>query len=270
MRILSPLVFLGAMLLAYQSASAIDIVSSFTSSLGGWTGEGVTHRAANGNPGGFARFDDAPDTGASVIEAPAQFLGDWSSYEDVGALSYDHRIIAATIPQAFVDYQINIYGPDDSATWFYPPASSVTPWLRRVAPLKESEWQVFGDWNQLLSDVTKLEIRIEHVANTGGTNIEGIDNVKLFVVPSASADFDDDDDVDGDDFLIWQRNAGTGTFFSQGEANNSGTVDEADLAIWEAQYGAGAPLVVALPEPSCGAMLLSLAALVAACRGWRI
>jgi Dockerin type I domain len=52
-------------------------------------------------------------------------------------------------------------------------------------------------------------------------------------------DFDWDTDVDGTDFLIWQRNfpnnSGSATPF-QGDANGDGIVDPNDLAIWEANY----------------------------------
>jgi hypothetical protein len=269
MRTLSVLTFLAISTCACASAHAVDIISTFASSLEGWSGDNVSWFSNSGNPGGFARFDDAPMPPGSFIDAPFKFLGNWSSYKNVGALSYDHRIFAAGSPTGFADYQINIFGPDDSAFMFFPPADGVTPWVRHVAPIKESAWVVVGDWDRLLSNVTKMEIRIEHVENTTGFDIEGIDNVKLFVVPPASADFDGDNDVDGDDFLIWQRNFGTGTFFNQGDANNSGTVDDADLAIWEAQYAGGGPPIIALPEPSFGAMLLSLAALLAA-RGRRL
>lgn len=51
------------------------------------------------------------------------------------------------------------------------------------------------------------------------------------------ADFDDDNLVDGRDFLTWQRGSGTGTAHSEGDANNNGNVDGEDLAIWESQYG---------------------------------
>ena len=50
------------------------------------------------------------------------------------------------------------------------------------------------------------------------------------------ADFDDDNDVDGRDFLTWQRGLAAGTTHAQGDANDDGTVDAADLAIWLQQY----------------------------------
>jgi oligosaccharide reducing-end xylanase len=76
---------------------------------------------------------------------------------------------------------------------------------------------------------------------------------------SQDGDFDDDDDVDGTDFLIWQRGFGVGTTATEGDANESHTVDGTDLAIWETQYGGPPPLAAAailVPEPT--SLFLSL------------
>lgn len=73
-----------------------------------------------------------------------------------------------------------------------------------------------------------------------------------------NADFDQDGDVDGRDFLIWQRGFGTGTSLAEGDANGNGSVGVEDLAIWQTQYG-NAPLVgaaTAVPEPSTAVVLL--------------
>ena len=76
------------------------------------------------------------------------------------------------------------------------------------------------------------------------------------------ANFDQDNDVDGADFLTWQSGFGVGTMLSEGDANASGTVDAADLAIWESQYGTTALASVAsVPEPSTvGMVFLTLLA----------
>jgi hypothetical protein len=81
--------------------------------------------------------------------------------------------------------------------------------------------------------------------------------VDAVIPPVEDADFDDDGDVDGRDFLIWQRGFGSGTSNATGDANNSGSVDGADLEIWQGQYGSG-PLVSssAVPEPTSLALLL--------------
>jgi T5SS/PEP-CTERM-associated repeat protein len=62
-----------------------------------------------------------------------------------------------------------------------------------------------------------------------------------------AGDFDADGDVDGNDFLIWQRGGSP-------NPNSSG-----DLAAWKANFGASSP-IGAVPEPS--ALVLSLVALL--------
>lgn len=94
--------------------------------------------------------------------------------------------------------------------------------------------------------------------------------LSIQVVPAPLANFDGDTDVDGDDFLIWQRGYGlTGqTDNSLGDANFDGTVNGADRAVWEDQYGTVAPLSAAssaVPEPS-SALLALMAALAIATR----
>jgi hypothetical protein len=61
--------------------------------------------------------------------------------------------------------------------------------------------------------------------------------------PIASADFDDDDDVDGHDFLAWQRGLGavTGAAKIDGDSNADGDVDINDLEVWKTQFGAARP-----------------------------
>lgn len=70
--------------------------------------------------------------------------------------------------------------------------------------------------------------------------------VKYYINDNPSADFDDDGDTDGTDFLILQRNYGTlGTARkSDGDANVDTDVDGDDLSIWTTQYGASAPLAI--------------------------
>ena len=74
------------------------------------------------------------------------------------------------------------------------------------------------------------------------------------------ADFDDDNLVDGADFLIWQRGAGGVGTSSTGDANEDALVNNDDLTIWQDQYG-GPPIVASsvatVPEPS-SALILAL------------
>jgi len=82
---------------------------------------------------------------------------------------------------------------------------------------------------------------------------------------AASADFDADGDVDGADFLTWQRGLGavSGATSNQGDANGDGAVDASDLATWKSQFESSPaqPAVAAVPEPA-GWLLMGLALLL--------
>ncbi len=73
---------------------------------------------------------------------------------------------------------------------------------------------------------------------------------------------DDDDDVDGVDFLAWQRGFGTASGASalMGDLNGQGAVDSFDFWLWEQNYGATSTLggLVAteqIPEPAAWCLL---------------
>ncbi len=65
-----------------------------------------------------------------------------------------------------------------------------------------------------------------------------------------AGDFDGDGDVDGNDFLRWQRSLGTtsGATPGQGDADGDGDVDGDDLAAWRANYGPAAAAAAALAD----------------------
>ncbi len=66
------------------------------------------------------------------------------------------------------------------------------------------------------------------------------------------ADFDGDGDVDGADFLTWQRSNGGPGDLADGDANDDSVVNGLDLAVWRAQFGpAAVPAVGVVPEPAC-------------------
>ena len=77
-------------------------------------------------------------------------------------------------------------------------------------------------------------------------------NLNLITVEGTPGDFDDDGDIDGRDFLVWQR------------GNSPSPLSAADLAAWQNGYGGG-PLVAtsAVPEPSsiCVMILASISAI---------
>jgi hypothetical protein len=85
------------------------------------------------------------------------------------------------------------------------------------------------------------------------------------VIQVASADFDQDGDINGIDFLAWQRGLGVGSSLEEGDANGDGQVNGADLAVWRFQFGAtGAvvPVGAVVPEPTGIALFAVLAGLI--------
>jgi hypothetical protein len=98
-----------------------------------------------------------------------------------------------------------------------------------------------------------------------------VDNILLQTVTptvGVGADFDADNDVDGGDFLIWQRQLGT--FGQLGDVGRNGFVDGADLTNsnvnnvndWTSQFG-GAPIPFTPPPPAGAVPEPASAALVA-------
>jgi subtilisin family serine protease len=65
-------------------------------------------------------------------------------------------------------------------------------------------------------------------------------------VRGQAGDADGDGDVDGNDFLAWQRNLGktSGATQAQGDSTGDGKVDAADLAMWKGEHGSSTGAVV--------------------------
>ena len=103
----------------------------------------------------------------------------------------------------------------------------------------------------VLSDPTEFDQRGSGFARVANGRID-IGAFELQNVPSTnSADFDTDGDIDGADFLAWQRGFGTiapNATAADGDANGDQAVDAADLVVWEDQFGQPAA-VAAMSAP---------------------
>lgn len=79
-------------------------------------------------------------------------------------------------------------------------------------------------------------------------------DVATFTLP-ARPDFDVDGNVDGADFLIWQRGVGRiNASFEQGDASEDGLVDEDDLLEWNSAFASVRGTSV--PEPTTLALVI--------------
>ena len=90
----------------------------------------------------------------------------------------------------------------------------------------------------------------------------------LFAAAPVDADFDNDQDVDGADFAIWQRNLGTAGDNSKGDADGNGQITGADLTAWKQRFGlpVAAAAAGAVPEPATLTLLAAAALFASASR----
>ncbi|QEG37159.1 glycoside hydrolase family 25 protein [Bythopirellula goksoeyrii] len=137
------------------------------------------------------------------------------------------------------NYAINYFESDIAqydfwlANWNYTPPSTPPSSLSGVW----NDWD-FWQWTDSWS--------VPGIAGpVDGDVFEGsmADLMQFLAVP-ASADFDGDGDVDGHDFLEWQR----------GETTESGSAGE--LALWQEQYGGSSPLIATKSVPEAPSILL--------------
>ncbi len=92
--------------------------------------------------------------------------------------------------------------------------------------------------------------------NVWPTDLDLFGNVKIGLATAGTpGDFDDDGDVDGQDFLVWQR-GGSPSVLSAG-----------DLATWQGAYGNPLAAVSAVPEPASISMLVAMCGLLVVRRG---
>jgi hypothetical protein len=107
-----------------------------------------------------------------------------------------------------------------------------------------------GNAFQIGGDTNSLSFQYRN-ADTGAIVSGNIE----FISTAQPGDFDVDGDVDGRDFLLWQR-GGSPSPLSAG-----------DLADWRSNYGVGALVAsVAVPEPTSAILLLACLAVVASSR----
>jgi len=85
-----------------------------------------------------------------------------------------------------------------------------------------------------------------------------INSVSVLNLPDGDYDFDGD--VDGEDFLVWQRTFGS-TTLAEADGNGNGVVDTADLTVWQTGFNANTALPSAQSVPEPGTLAIAAVAL---------
>jgi hypothetical protein len=78
--------------------------------------------------------------------------------------------------------------------------------------------------------------------------------IRYIVEALGDADFNNDGQVDGRDFLVWQRNLGSSGGLAEGDADSDWRVTNADLGFWRQQFEQAPPFST-VPEPASAALL---------------
>jgi cytochrome c len=95
---------------------------------------------------------------------------------------------------------------------------------------------------------------LEWGSGFGGNNADAqLVRIEFLGSPQiVSADFDENNLIDGADFLAWQRGVGAtgGAMRGEGDANVDGKVDASDLGIWTGAFGSGGALSAAMEATS--------------------
>jgi hypothetical protein len=174
---------------------------------------------------GLVDVDFSPDDFAvGVVQGTGSLGGTFSSAD--GLTNYpEGSTVSATLGNTTYNWTISYHGQIDWADSLNSVVASVSPGVALVN-----------------KDVVLIGLSSQTIA---------VDD----------ADFDGDNDVDGNDFLIWQRGLGTGNSNATGDADNDADVDANDLAIWKTQFGTGGsvvPAAASIPEPSAIVLALGL------------
>jgi hypothetical protein len=192
----------------------------------------------------FSPSDNIGDKHTSYLSFEHRISGTISSYQTLEFLSMDLSDNNNGVNDYSYDLKVDISGNgifdyfDNGlvSTVLGQANPELTPWFKEIT--------------------TSMDYRFDQYH--GEIEFEAINNPLL---NPPDADFDNNNAVDGHDFLTLQRNLGTGTTHAQGDANGDGTVDADDLGIWETQYGTVSPLAAVSVVPEPATCTLALAAL---------
>lgn len=119
----------------------------------------------------------------------------------------------------------------------------------------ESTGEVYRyGWDEVEADAGLTKSTLTNLGNTFTISVKDVEMalVILHAVPGLEGDFDGDNDVDGADFLRWQRD---------GSPN---PLSQSDLLTWESNYGTTASVAAAssVTEPASACVLASGAILM--------
>lgn len=183
-------------LISGNTTGQVIVQSTFDTGSDGWTLQAAEWFVDGGNPGGCLQgpLNSPGMNPESFAFAPPAFLGNWNVWEGVAVIEFDYgRFSLGSSPLEFDPLRIEITGgtAPSLAVWIGP--GIVVPqlfnWHTFEVPLVSSAWSMEqGTWNDLLSDVQVVGIRIETVNNDGVEENARLDNVRIRIADIPPSD----------------------------------------------------------------------------------
>jgi hypothetical protein len=170
---------------------------------------------------------------------------------DVAPVDPDDRLVGASLESFAANWNFLGNGVLDVETRIYAGGSTATPALADLA-LSDSEPGGFFVGEDSASFAPQGKITVFTAAKLEG-DAAFTSLVHSFErAPEPVSDFDSDGDVDGADFLAWQKGVGLeNPTLAQGDANRDGQADAADLDVWKQQFfGIVDAAIDSVPEPT--------------------
>lgn len=204
-----------------------------------------------------------PDTGAASLRNASPFF-------DVSIVAYTISSASGKLRsgngawQSFADQSLAGWDEADNSNSFRITEFNIADGALLTG---EGPAMLLGTLLDVSGELVDLnDLQFEFLLASGET----MEGVIEFASVGTSGDFDSDGDVDGADFLVWQRTLGSNVspLGSGADGNANGVVDAGDLAVWKNGFGASSssPVSAAVPEPATMTLSVILLASVVARR----
>ena len=213
-----------------------------------------------------------PIHGSSTFGSPQSGLSDLVAMPDGTLLALERSVSFLASPSTYLNriYEIDVDGATDVSLGptasgligqSYTSASKSLVWSGAADGASGQNFEGLSLGPQLANGSWVL---LGVVDDGSGTDPLSSNTIVAFTATAnPSADFDADGDVDGADFLAWQRGVGAtvGAELSEGDADRDGGIDGADLSIWETQFATAHAASAIVPEPHTALLVLAAAAM---------
>jgi hypothetical protein len=149
---------------------------------------------------------------------------------DVAPVDPDDHLVAASLESFAANYNFIVDGNMDVESWIYAGGTTEPPALALLALSDSSTTGVQFVGEDSASFAPQEKITVVTAAKLEGDAAFTSLVHSFDVAPEPVSDFDSDGDVDGADFLVWQKGVGlVNPTLAQGDANRDGQTDAADL-----------------------------------------